>query len=86
MKCDVCGGQILDPDGVHLPSDCIRVLKERLQKEPREAVKAERRRMSESIEALPNREEIRKLLYPNSEPAKAKKARVISFAELVIKP
>lgn len=85
MMCDTCGGAIYDAGGAHPPSECIRVLKERLQKEPREAVKIERRRMAEAIGSLPNKEDVRKLLYPNSEPPKSKKMRTISFSELVIK-
>lgn len=89
MICEVCGSKVVDPDGTHRPNECIQALKknmdERIQKAAREAVKTERRRMSEAIEPLPNRDEIKKLLYPNSEPAKPRKARVVSFSELVIK-
>jgi len=88
MICEVCGGKIVDPDGAHRPSECIQVLKgnleDRIQKAAKEAVKAERRRMGEAVETLPNKADVRKLLYPG-EPAKPTKSRVIPFSELIIR-
>jgi len=89
MTCHTCGGIVSDPDGIHRAAECIAYLKAKLlerESNPaesvKEAVKAERRRMRQAVESLPNRDEVLKLLYPPGESPPKQKSRWVPVSEL----